>query len=320
MARSFAALLCLALVGAPAVAGEPVAPLDVAADADRVLAKCDPALRKLDLVRRKVEFVCAAAAKPLDAAGFDAATVRLRDAATDLDKARDDLRAVVVELRLAALKYALTGRHDRQAARFTTFADTIQRLIGDRDPKTAPFAKAAEALAALGETLDKRANPNAASLEGAEKAVAAFFDATRDSAYAIESEWATGRLIATVREIRDRQEKIRTDIDKLFWAYVPPVLEKDPVIGAAEPIVLEKQGTATVKHTIGWNQYKEDEIVVKVTASDSSLTVPAALKLDFEKHQFRFEYELKGGNKAGEFTVTLTPAAGKSVVVKVSVK
>jgi hypothetical protein len=57
-----------------------------------------------------------------------------------------------------------------------------------------------------------------------------------------------------------------------------------------------------------------------VTASDPSLSVPATLKLDFEKHQFRFEYEVKAGQKTGEFTVTLTPAAGEPVTAKVTVK
>jgi hypothetical protein len=75
-----------------------------------------------------------------------------------------------------------------------------------------------------------------------------------------------------------------------------------------------------VRHTIKWGQYAEDELEVKVTASDPSLSVPATLTLDFEKHQFRFEYEVKAGQKTGEFTVTLTPNVGEPVTVKVIVK
>ena len=57
-----------------------------------------------------------------------------------------------------------------------------------------------------------------------------------------------------------------------------------------------------------------------MSASDASLVVPEKLVLEFEKHQFRFEYEIKAGDKAGEFTVTLTPAPGNRVEVRVIVE
>ena len=85
-------------------------------------------------------------------------------------------------------------------------------------------------------------------------------------------------------------------------------------------ITLDRSGRTVVRHTISWHQYAEDDLEVKVTASDPSLTVPAKLTLDFEKHQFRFEYEVKAGQKTGEFTVTLAPAVGAPVAVKVTVK
>ena len=85
-------------------------------------------------------------------------------------------------------------------------------------------------------------------------------------------------------------------------------------------VTLDRSGRTVVRHTISWHQYAEDELEVKVTASDPSLTVPATLKLDFEKHQFRFEYEVRAGQKTGEFTVTLSPAVGNPVTVAVIVK
>jgi hypothetical protein len=85
-------------------------------------------------------------------------------------------------------------------------------------------------------------------------------------------------------------------------------------------IQLDRCGRAVVRHKIEWRQYKEDDLEVTITASDPSLMVPATLKLEFEKHQFRFEYEVRAGEKEGEFTITLTPTAGKPVVVKVTVR
>ena len=59
---------------------------------------------------------------------------------------------------------------------------------------------------------------------------------------------------------------------------------------------------------------------VKVTASDPSITVPPELTLNFERHEYRFEYEIKAGTKDGTFKITLTPAVGKPVEVQVIVK
>ena len=51
-----------------------------------------------------------------------------------------------------------------------------------------------------------------------------------------------------------------------------------------------------------------------------ALGFPAELKLDFEKNQTAFEYEVKAGAKDGEYTLTLIPAVGEPVVVIVTVK
>ncbi len=60
---------------------------------------------------------------------------------------------------------------------------------------------------------------------------------------------------------------------------------------------------------------------MKVTVSvPGIITVPSELKLNFEKNQFDFTYELRAGNKDGEVTVTLTPEVGKKVEFKVTVK
>jgi hypothetical protein len=316
--RSFVAIVCLALVGAPAAAGEPV-PDVVPADSGRALEEFAPALERFARAQRKMESVRDAAAKPLDKDGLAAVTVRLYDAATDLEKARDNLRAVVVELRLAALTCALTGRHQRHAERFASRADAVQRLIGDREPKSAPLAKATEVVAAVCDAIDKRGSVDAAVLADAERAVVGTGRTAQALANEFQTEESFERLVLSMRKIHTQQAEIGRGI--LSIPRVPPLpLNEDPVIGAVEPVILRKGDKATLQHTIGWGQYPNDELVVKVTASDASLTVPATLKLDFEKHQFRFEYEIRAGEKTGEFTVTLTPAAGNSVVVKVTVK
>lgn len=93
-----------------------------------------------------------------------------------------------------------------------------------------------------------------------------------------------------------------------------------PTIGPVGALALSKGEAKKVQHKISWNQYKEDDLVVKVTASDPALTVPGELKLNYETHQFAFEYEVKAGAREGTYKVTLAPAVGKPVEVLVVVK
>ena len=95
---------------------------------------------------------------------------------------------------------------------------------------------------------------------------------------------------------------------------------------AIGPQFLAKGESKKFKHSINWRQYKgppgkEDELVVKVAVSDpAALTVAPELKLDFGRDELSFEYDVRAGTAAGEFTITLTPQPGKPVVVNVSVK
>jgi hypothetical protein len=93
----------------------------------------------------------------------------------------------------------------------------------------------------------------------------------------------------------------------------------EPQIGDVPTVVVERGKTIKLRHAIRWRMYPEDELVVKLSASPS-LTVPAELKLEFEKHSLEFEYEVKVGENIGESDIVLTPAVGQPVVVHLSVR
>lgn len=149
-------------------------------------------------------------------------------------------------------------------------------------------------------------------------------DATHEGDRDRFSTVAKPRLQSLLAAIIEKQRAVGEGIPHLPRPPHAP-LPREPRIGDGAVIVLAKGGTATVKHTIDWRAYvgpkgREDELDVTLTASDASLKVPEKLTLEFERHQFRFEYEVKAGEKTGEFTITLTPTAGKPVAVKVIVK
>ena len=90
---------------------------------------------------------------------------------------------------------------------------------------------------------------------------------------------------------------------------------------------VSKGQTAIVQHRIDWNQFQGDTMKVGLTVVDATgmpagdaLVVPAEIIVDFEKHQFRFDYAVKAGSKPGTYKITLKPAAGPTIDVQVKVE
>lgn len=132
------------------------------------------------------------------------------------------------------------------------------------------------------------------------------------------------RLKATLVVIKQRQAGFRDAVQFLRndWRpnYERSERNLDPWLGEVATVVLKKGERATITQSIAWNSYPEDDLPVWFRANDESLIVPDKVTLNFERHQFRFQYEIKAGGKTGEFTVTVTPTPGKAVEVKVVVK
>ncbi len=100
-----------------------------------------------------------------------------------------------------------------------------------------------------------------------------------------------------------------------------------PTFGDVGVLTFSKGEMKPITQKITWNQYKADDIGVKFEVYDlnknlvqDAFVVPAELKLNFEQHQFQFEYQLKALNKEGTFKLRLIPALGPPVEYQVIVK
>jgi hypothetical protein len=319
VARNFVALVCLALAGGSVSADEPP---DIYTDTVRVEENVKAALDLLKGSRRKYEFVRTAIAERRDGGDLNPAQVRLADCEADLVKARTTLRRAVVHSRTLALRHAVAGHPEVVSEYYTKVAESLQQLIGDKDAANSPVAQALTAINNLRDWLEKPTT----TAPKAEREIADALTKAEERAGVLASDLEGGnkmeRLKKTLLAIREEQTRIRRDVNELYLDHTPSPRRDSryPYIAPHTEVVVGKGDRISLRHAIEWRQFDADELEVKVTSSDPSLTIPATLKLDFEKHQFRFEYEVKAGEKAGEFTITLTPAAGKPVTVKVTVK
>lgn len=129
------------------------------------------------------------------------------------------------------------------------------------------------------------------------------------------------QLKQQARSIKETQERL--DRQASDWSKRIEVenLKPEPDIQKIAPLFVVKGETRKVRHTLNWRQYLKDDLNVKVEVSDKeALTVVPVLKLNFNDNLTDFTYEIRVGQKPGDYTITLTPEVGKPVVVNVNVK
>jgi len=331
--------------------------IEIGREEEQLAGKLDEALVKLAAAKKKYEFVRsqydAAASRyerlrpneqPDDgpkkevSAQLDAIKVRALDALQDVEKARDVVQSVVREFRRLTRECEVNRLNEAALTHYRVFTDKLDSLLRDAPEVPVAFPKTQALMTGvqnginiMSDSISERLrNPGDRSPLAVSVPSVAVSDA-EISLHTLERRLQelraeTGESVRietlkrNLKKIKDDQALVRQGILKEKARKEEEETSPNPKIGAVGVLSLAKGETKKVQHTIAWNQYKEDDLKVKVTASDPSVVVPGELNLNFDKHQFKFEYEIKAGTKEGDFVVTLTPAVGNPVQVLVSVK
>jgi hypothetical protein len=264
--------------------------------------------------------------------------IKTQDVSQEVGKAQDIMQGIGREYHRIHRECIVNDVIEVTRDRFGKYANKIDRACGEnpppvtKDESTTPpamtFPEATRRLEAVLSALNANSWGDLAVLNAAELALLDLERVVRQ----IRAEGGEGRtpekLRQQLRKIIDDQERIRKDIEKIYKVWEEGQFSKAPDIGASGPVFLTKGETKRLKHTINWRQYDKDELVLKLAAVDKdkkpvpadALGFPTELKLDFEKNQLSFEYDVKAGAKEGEYTLTITPAVGDAITVQISVK
>ena len=310
--------------------------------------KLDEALAKLAICRANYSFVNSKHITRLPDE-IDAVKVKSKGVAQDIAKARELVLNVGRAFRKIETECIINQLDDRTIAQYGKFANRIERVLGENPRAVSPDEDELLLTGKSGATPFGMLTPKA-TFPATEKLIAtvqAALDLT-PGRYAepgqatdtdihinlLEQEIVSiravlgeaqskERLIKEARALIERQKRVRLEIVQMQRA-IEEDLDK-PAIGSVGEVFLTKGETKKITQSLAWRLYKgppgnEDTLVVKLAASDASIVVPAELKLDFEKNNLNFSYEIRAGNKEGTYAVTVTPAAGKPVEVKVTVK
>jgi hypothetical protein len=323
--------------------------VEIGKEEETLGAKLDDALVKLAAAKSKYAFVNSLHLTRVPD-NLDAAKVRSKDAGQDVAKARETVQFVAREFHKIERECIYNQLDDKTIAQYGRFANRLDRVLGESPlvvsveederiqrgkSELRPFGELTpqetfprcEGLLAKGQAaLDENRYADGGTVTEADLAInnleREVMDIRRELGEAQSKEGLKKALIA----LMERQKRVRKEIEDWERDYVAQLRSTDPAIGAVGNVFLAKGETKKIRHTIDWRQYRgpegmEDILVVKLASSNATaVIVPAELKLDFNKHDVSFEYEIRAGTTEGEYTVTLTPAAGKKVEVKVTVK
>jgi hypothetical protein len=308
---------------------------EISKDEEVLGTKLDEAIRKVDAAKKKYEFV----RSKNGFAGLDEVDpvkVRSRDASQDVNKAMEIVQTILREYRRIEKECIYNQLDDKNLVHYGVLANRLDRVLGE-----SPFTISREEELTLAREqgqrvsfpiVDKLMTTVQTALEGGQWADSVLVSDTeiaitrlREELFKIRQDQGEGESFDKVKRefnvLLEQQRRVRAEINKWYAIDTGTKFQITPKIGPVGAVFLVKGESKKIQHEIKWRQYKEDTLVVKLTSSDpTALVVPEELKLDFEKNDLNFDYEIRAANKPGDYTITLTPASGEKVEVKVTVK
>jgi len=297
--------------------------------------RLDEALGKINVAKNRIT-----SAKPFFGLPerLEDGRVKFQDASQELAKVHDIVQTLVREYRRIHRECIINDVTDVTRDRFGKFANRMDRICGENPPlinkeevvvvPPITFPEVERRFEVVMAALNANNWGDSANITQAELGLLELERLIRAIRMELGELQSKEKLKAQLQQVIEKQERIGKELAELYANYVTEQFKKDPKIGTVGPVFLTKGEAKKVRHTINWRQYEKDELVVKLTAMDKDkkpvaadvLGFAAELKLDFEKNQTFFEYDLKAGARDGEYTLTLTPAVGDPLTVIVTVK
>ena len=295
--------------------------LEISKEEEQLGTRLDEALVKLAAAKRKYDFI-------RNSNGFkdetpeqvDAVKVRHQDASQDVEKARDIVQTVLREFRRIARECQVNRVIDVTTNNYLKYCGRLEGILSEDPQASVAFPKTQNLMNNVQNVLNGGRWAPLVAVSDAEQSLWTLEQLLAEIRKEIGESQNKEFVIKMIKKIKDDQLVVQAQIEKMKRAFDDIYLSEKPTIGQIGAVALTKGEAKKLSHTIIWAKYKEDDLTVKVIASDPSITVPAELKLTYETHQFRFDYEVKAGAKEGTYKITLTPAVGAPVEVTVVVK
>ncbi len=305
--------------------------LEIGKEQDQLGSRLDEALAKLAAAKRNYEFV-------RNSNGYKAETpefvtpVQVRSQGTigDIEKARDIVQTVGREFHRIYRECEVNRLNEKTIEQYRRYVDMFEEIQSENSFKlnlTTTFPRTLGLLNLVQNSLNGGRWAPLVAVSDAENAIYALERELQAIRRAIGEAQSLDLLRKKIDKIRNDQARIDQEIRRMKQDWEERLNSDIPTFGEVGAVFLNRGEKKTISQKIDWNQYKQDEIVVKFSVVDPNnnpvtdgVIVPAEMTLDFEKHQFRFEYTIAGGSKPGDYKVRLSPAVGPPKEFPVTVK
>lgn len=323
--------------------------VEIGKEEEELGKKLDEAIQKLNGAKKKYEFVHLKNGY----AGIeevDAVKVRSKDTLQDVLKAKELIQTVAREFRKIERECIVNDLAEGNITNYGKIANRLERLLGETPKPVSPDESRAVAYEEMNIALGNM--PPRPTFAETEKLMGLCQSQLEWIGEQGERIWADGETVTDallelnrlttelgtirallgesankeklrgwLRDLIGKQRQVGKEIKGMLAIWEADKLKPTPALGTVGPVFLAKGETKKIKQSIDWRQYKSDTLTVKLSSSDpTAVVVPPELQLDFETNTLSFEYELRAGTKEGEYTITLTPASGDKVEVKVTVR
>ena len=241
---------------------------------------------KLAAAKKKYEFVRSSNGyKEETPEQVDTVKVRSQDAFGDVEKARDVVQAVGREYRRLTRECEVNRLNDAALDRYRGFTAKVEAILNE--PTTQErftFVNTQGLMTNVQNVLNTSHWAPLAAVSDAENALHALAARILVIRNEVGEAQIIDKLKKDIEAIKLQQARIRKEVEEWQRIDDEDKKAKTPALGEAGTISLVKGETKKLTHTIRWRQYPKDDVVVKVTASDPSITVPPDLNLNFERN------------------------------------
>ncbi|MDY3552111.1 hypothetical protein R5W24_001191 [Gemmata sp. JC717] len=295
--------------------------LEISKEEEALGLRLDEALAQLAAAKRAYEFVRSSNGfKEETPEVVDTVKVRSQTAVNAVDKSRDIVNTVLREFRRIARECEVNRVVEVTTKNYQSYCARLDTILSEDPNASVAFPKTLNLLNVVQAPLNTSRWASLAAVTDAEQSLYALERELQAIRKDLGESLSKEQFIKNLRKLRDDQLRVEKDIEALKRQFEDEQGAKTAKVSPVGAIALTKGETKKVQHAITWRQYKEDELIVKLTSSDPAVVVPAQLTLTYENNQFRFEYEVKAGSKEGTYKITVTPGAGEPVEVTVIVK
>lgn len=288
--------------------------VEISKEEEGLILRMDEALKRLREAQRKISEMAGTYTTVPQNELINLA-VRGVDIAQDVAKAREVTAGILVDYRRILAECEVNRMQSATIDRYrNVIVNPLSAIL--EDASVGSYRNAEMALASLQAPLNESRRPDAAVMESAESSVRELVARMQDLREKFGESLNISKLRDQIQAILKRQQDVKTMLDDLAKNIRERLFQPD--VRPAGPVALAKGETRKVKHSVDWKLYDKDDLVIRLEASDPSLTVPPMVKVPAD--DLEFEYPITAGQKSGEFTVTVSPAVGKLVTVRVTVK